>query len=99
MPPSFALGFPLAERAALSAHTELRPGRALANPASACAAHRGGVPFGAGAAGSFAGSEDVRRGGGEARGCPVDYRLAKAVELIQKSAVFRFPLWLWQGAA
>lgn len=57
---------PLAERASLGGHAELCPGGASAFPASAGGVQRGGVPFGAGAAGGFAGREGFRRGGGEA---------------------------------
>jgi hypothetical protein len=63
MTSAFALGLPLTERAALGGHAELRPGRALTYPAAAGAAHRGGLPLGAGAARGFAGVEDVWWGG------------------------------------
>ena len=59
-------GFPFAERAALGGHAELCPGAATALAASAGGVQRGGVPLGAGTAGSFALGEDVGRGGGEA---------------------------------
>jgi len=54
---------PLAERAALCGHAELRPGRALTYPTAAGGVERCGVPFRTGAACGFAGGEDFWRCG------------------------------------
>ena len=59
--------FPLAERAALGGHAELRPGGAATLAAAARGVECLRVPFGAGAAGGFACGQGFGRGGGEAR--------------------------------
>ena len=83
---------PLAERAAFGCHAQLRPGRALANPAAAGASHRAGIPLRAGSAGGFTGGEDVWRCGGKARGGPVEEGFAEAGGLLREAWRIGFDL-------
>jgi hypothetical protein len=57
---------PFSEWAFLGCHAELGPGAASALATAASAFQRGGVPFGTGAAGGFAGGKGFGRGGREA---------------------------------
>ena len=83
---------PLAKWATLAGHADLRPGAASALVAAAGASHRGGIPLRAGAAGRFAGVEDVGRGGGEAAGGPVEEGFAEAGGLLREGWWIGFDL-------
>jgi hypothetical protein len=60
------MSLPFSERATLCCHAEFRPSGTAAFATTACFIKSGGVPFGAGAAGGFAGGEDFGRDNGEA---------------------------------